>query len=33
MSQSKSKYEAERWWLTAKEDLEGAFFLSKGAKK
>lgn len=24
MSQSKSRYEAERWWLTAQDDLEAA---------
>ena len=32
MSQSKSQYEAERWWLTAKEDLEVARSLHESEK-
>ncbi len=32
MSLSKSQYEAERWWLTAKEDLEVARELHESGK-
>jgi len=32
MSQSKSQYEAERWWLTAQEDLEAARSLHAAGK-
>jgi HEPN domain-containing protein len=32
MSQSKSHYEAQRWWLTAKEDLEVAKTLHEAGK-
>jgi HEPN domain-containing protein len=32
MSQSKSQYEAERWWLTAQEDLEVAKILHEAGK-
>jgi HEPN domain-containing protein len=32
MSQSKSQYEAERWWLTAQEDLEVAKALHEAGK-
>ena len=32
MSQSKSYYEAQRWWLTAKEDLEVASTLHEAGK-
>jgi HEPN domain-containing protein len=32
MSQSKSKHEAERWWLTAQEDLEVAKTLHEAGK-
>jgi HEPN domain-containing protein len=32
MSQSKSQYEAERWWLTAQEDLDVAKALHETAK-
>lgn len=32
MSQSKSQYEAERWWLTAQEDLEVARTLHQAGR-
>lgn len=32
MSQNKSQYEAQRWWLTAKEDLEAAKTLHQAGK-
>lgn len=32
MSQSKSQYEAKRWWLTAQEDLEVAKALHEAGK-
>ncbi len=32
MSQSKSRYEAERWWLTAQDDLEAAKTLHETGK-
>lgn len=32
MSQSKSRYEAERWWRTAQEDLEAAQSLHEAEK-
>jgi len=32
MSQSKSQYEAKRWWLTAQEDLDVARSLHEGSK-
>ena len=32
MSQSKSYYEAQRWWLTAREDLEVANTLHEAGK-
>ena len=32
MSQSKSQYEAKRWWLTAQEDLDVARSLHEGGK-
>jgi len=32
MSQSKSRYEADRWWLTAKEDLDTAKILHAAGK-
>jgi HEPN domain-containing protein len=32
MSQSKSQYEAKRWWLTAQEDLEVAKTLHQAGK-
>ena len=32
MSQSKSQYEAKRWWLTAQEDLEVAKTLHEAGK-
>ena len=32
MSQSKSQHEADRWWLTAREDLEAAKILHAAGK-
>jgi HEPN domain-containing protein len=32
MSQSKSRHESERWWFTAKDDLEAAKILHKAGK-
>lgn len=32
MSQSKSRYEAERWWLTAQDDLEAAKTMHETSK-